>query len=216
LSLLKNRINDIDVVTNISDKEFIKRSHERGEHDEANKMLWKNDINEAMKNVPAEKIVNTTGYINDLLNGNSVSKVVDKNGEPLVVYHGSDNDNLTIFKNNLETQLGIRRNSYNAFYFANNANFAESVTRARHDVNPTIYSVFLNIKNPKFGDQRDITGLGNEFDGIIETKFLLDRNTNKEAIVWNSNQIKSATENNGEYSTEDDDIRHNIDLEGAR
>ena len=29
----------------------------------------------------------------------NASKVVDENGEPLVVYHGSNNDNLTIFKN---------------------------------------------------------------------------------------------------------------------
>ena len=127
---------------------------------EAAKKLW-------------NKIANTISKDPDTplrqLTPSNSSKVVDENGEPLVVYHGSNNDNLTIFKNNLETPLGIRRNSYNAIYFANNANFAEKVARARHNVNPTIYSVFLNIKNPKFGDQRDINGLSNEFDGVIET-----------------------------------------------
>ena len=67
MHFLRDRSNDLDVVTNISDAEFIERSHQRGEHNESDKREWKNSINAAMKNVPAEKIINTTGYISDLL-----------------------------------------------------------------------------------------------------------------------------------------------------
>lgn len=78
LMLLKERLNDLDVVTNISDSEFIIRSHQRGEHDEQDKMLWKNSINEAMKSVPSTKLINTTGYLSDLLplGLNSNSKII--------------------------------------------------------------------------------------------------------------------------------------------
>lgn len=89
MHFLRDRVNDLDAITNISDKEFIERSHQRGEHDEADKMEWKNSINEAMQNAPKDKVINTTGYISDLIDGTNVSKVVDENGEPLVVWHGT-------------------------------------------------------------------------------------------------------------------------------
>lgn len=92
MHFLRNRSNELDVITNISDKEFIKRSHQRGEHDESNKQEWKDSINKALLNVQQDKIINTTGYISELLDGVgiNVSKVVDENGEPLVVFHGTD------------------------------------------------------------------------------------------------------------------------------
>lgn len=70
MHFLRDRVNDLDLVTNISNEEFIKRSHQRGEHNEADKMEWKNSINEAMKNVPSKKVLNTTGYISDLIDNN--------------------------------------------------------------------------------------------------------------------------------------------------
>ena len=209
-NLLKLFPNDFNYIIDVESSDFISRNINRG-GDKTNSKLWKEGIDKTISNVNdiPKYTIKQGVYLSDLLDSaNNASKVVDENGEPLVVYHGSNNDNLTIFKNNLETPLGIRRNSYNAIYFANNVNFAENVTRARHNINTTIYSVFLNIKNPKFGDQRDISSLGNEFDGIIETKFLLDRNTNGEAIVWNPNQIKSATDNVGTFNAESDDIRY--------
>jgi hypothetical protein len=41
-------------------------------------MLWKNSINEAMKSVPSTKLINTTGYLSDLLplGLNSNSKII--------------------------------------------------------------------------------------------------------------------------------------------
>ena len=105
MHFLRNRSKDLDIVTNISDQEFIQRSHQRGEHDEADKMEWKNSINQAMKNIPESKILNTTGYISDLFAMSNVSKVVDKNGEPQVTYHTVSpryNPNFKKFDTNIE------------------------------------------------------------------------------------------------------------------
>ena len=102
---LRNRSKDLDIVTNISDQEFIQRSHQRGEYDDADKMEWKNSINQAMKNIPESKILNTTGYISDLFAMSNVSKVVDKNGEPQVTYHTVSpryNPNFKKFDTNIE------------------------------------------------------------------------------------------------------------------
>ena len=105
MHFLRNRSKDLDIVTNISDQEFIQRSHQRGEHDEADKMEWKNSINQAMKNIPESKILNTTGYISDLFAMSNVSKVVDKNGEPQATYHTvslGHNPNFKKFDTNIE------------------------------------------------------------------------------------------------------------------
>lgn len=105
MHFLRDRSKDLDIVTNISDQEFIQRSHQRGEHNEADKMEWKNSINQAMKNIPESKVLNTTGYISDLFARSNVSKVVDKNGEPQVTYHTVSNrynPNFKKFDTNIE------------------------------------------------------------------------------------------------------------------
>ena len=69
-----------------------------------------------------------------------VSKVVDENGEPLVVYHGTDNTNtdytnFTVFKHS-----DPRVKKY-VHFFSSNRDVAGSM-------GSYIYDVFLNIKNP--------------------------------------------------------------------
>jgi len=85
----------------------------------------------------------------------NASKVVDKNGEPLVVYHGSVSKNLEVFNK------GEKKN-YNTvgdpdgFYFTNNRNIAYNYTQEmREDITDRtprkkgkVYSTFLNIRNP--------------------------------------------------------------------
>lgn len=85
MHFLRDRADDLDAITNISDKEFIQRSHQRGEHDEADKMDWKKSINKAMSNAPKDKIINTTGYISNLLDESEINKI-DENGEPKIEY----------------------------------------------------------------------------------------------------------------------------------
>ena len=209
--------------------------------------------------------------------GEGVSKVVDENGEPLVVYHGSKSIFHT-FKNKYEThkeekyletseikkevldtftdkekniliplinkfednpfialseftkseeelfnkyskQLNILENSrkkviqhYNiGDFFTTDKTYAETY-------GTNIYSVFLNIRNPKYSDKLHriytsdsrINSLQEEgYDGDIgnDVKGRDIESKGKEYLVFNSNQIKSATDNNGDFSSTNNDIR---------
>lgn len=162
MHFLKNRSKDLDIVTNISDQEFIQRSHQRGEHDEADKMEWKNSINQAMKNIPESKVLNTTGYISDLFARSNVSKVVDKNGEPQVTYHtvspGHD-PNFKKFDTNIE---GVKTAIYHTDSYQMSATY-NPVSKEKEEGNRLGYYYnednlpftkvdYLNIKNPKIID----------------------------------------------------------------
>nr|UVN07846.1 MAG: hypothetical protein [Bacteriophage sp.] len=48
-------------------------------------MDWKKSINKAMLNAPKDKIINTTGYISNLLDDSEINKI-DENGEPKIEY----------------------------------------------------------------------------------------------------------------------------------
>lgn len=91
-----------------------------------------------------------------LQNNNNASKVVDENGEPLVVYHGSS-DIISIF--NPQTS-----------YFTDNKKEAENYGKKfRHPDSklPLAYAVFLNIKNPHVYDAK-----GREYKNINAGNFI--------------------------------------------
>jgi hypothetical protein len=78
-NLLRNNIDSFDKVINILDEEFYKRIKERGEKYDTKQ--WKAQINEAISKVPANKVINTIGYLSDLLSTQS-STSVEKNISP--------------------------------------------------------------------------------------------------------------------------------------
>ena len=149
--------------------------------------------------------------INNVTQSTEVSKVVDENGEPLVVYHNSNAD-INIFDKN---KIGINGSSEGGlfgkgFYFSTNKDY-NSIFGNKE------YAVFLNIKNP-ITDERtikeiqafkpSIDTIKNVYnkDGLIGTnKF---ENNTIEYVAYDSNQIKSATDNIGTFSKEDNNIRH--------
>ena len=124
------------------------------------------------------------------------SKVVDENGEPLVVYHGSDyrplNGNGILIPNN--GAMG------KAVYFS--SAFPEAADYAREKLgdmslsedevydNGYITEVFVNVR-----DEEDIAPSSYGNGEII-------------VAVRESNQIKSATDNAGAFSAGNDDIRY--------
>ena len=150
---------------------------------------------------------------------NDVSKVVDENGEPLVVYHRTPNK-FNIFDVN---KIGSTTDSGQygkGFYFGIEKDRAEG---------DNLMEVFLNIRNPfnitkdsrisniayvynrPFNEWNDWhkkhiskkeANLVNSKDGIID---LVNDN---EFVVSSPNQIKSATDNIGTYSKDNDDIRY--------
>jgi ADP-Ribosyltransferase in polyvalent proteins len=140
---------------------------------------------------------------NDLKNA---SEVLDKNGEPLVVYHGTEFDFNTFDATKSNT------GDYN-FYFSSKITVAKKY-------GSKILSFFLKIKNPNcfdaknngFNDSYD-NGLGNLLynvgkvnDGLIVENIYDDKSGYKKGVIStvfvipNENQIKSATNNNGNFN----------------
>ena len=117
----------------------------------------------------------------------NASKVVDENGEPLVVYHNSSAKFDTFDISLAKTPGDI--------YFTQSKSISDS---GRYGENA--YPVFLNIKNLYDTRTADFSHMENS-DGAF------DPHHQGTYIVHNPNQIKSV-ENNGQYSLTDDNIYH--------
>ena len=139
----------------------------------------------------------------------NASKVVDENGEPLVVYHNSNADINIFDKNKIGTNGSSEGGLFGkGFYFSTNKDY-NSIFGNKE------YAAFLNIKNPitdeitieeiqAFKPSIDTIKTAYNKDGLIGiNKF---ENNTVEYIAYDSNQIKSATDNNGMFSTENDDV----------
>ena len=146
----------------------------------------------------------------------NVSKVVDENGEPLVVYHYTDNENLTEFSTEFDNYFAKSGGTKKAIFFT-----TDNVIPGSEDNFLTSrkakLSLFLNIKNLEtfHGTKDDLHKQGTSYrevvnksskrqgseNGIVFTGFDDNRKENQTIyVVHNSNQIKSATDNNGEFS----------------
>lgn len=123
------------------------------------------------------------------------SKVVDESGEPLVVYHGTQNRGFTVFEKSMMRSGGAKKNKGknlygDGFYFASDYYTAQSYGR-------NILECFLNIKNPAPNDLM----LDAENDGIrgsVPGSVIF--------VAFDSTQIKSATDNRGTYDPKNPDI----------
>ena len=146
----------------------------------------------------------------------NASKVVDENGEPMVVKHGTPNEFYEF-----DIEKGSRNDAGwlgEGFYFyGNNDVYASQYARGGR-----VMEVFLNIREPyyatssefesladanSFDTSKDFTNEVKEYghDGVFYNEDL-----NEEWVAFNPNQIKSATENVGTYSSENDDVRYSL------
>ena len=102
----------------------------------------------------------------------NASKVVDENGEPLVVYHGTKNFGFTVFSpQNSESSFGDYKFSNNfVAYFATDKMSARSFTGRWSEAE--VYDVFLNIRNPYVVNNLAEKGERNSFN--IKDKTLRD------------------------------------------
>lgn len=136
----------------------------------------------------------------------NASKVVDENGEPLVVYHATNK----IF-NTYKERDGIHFGSYNTALGVANEKFdptfdtieeaQASIAKGKFRIN----QVFLNIRNLK--QSKDLgTGwkqlITEGFDGGVYRAVEGDTSF----VVFDSNQIKPATSNTGAFSKSNDRI----------
>ena len=137
--------------------------------------------------VRTKNFINWFGdWINDPANA---SKVVDENGEPFVAYTGTTGD-FTVFDSKYS------RTASKGFFFTVDRNVASSEGK--------IKEVFLNIRNLKEEDT-EAPDFDTE-DGKYDSVSYIYKGA-EAFVVWNPNQIKSATDNNGIFSTENDDIQ---------
>ena len=150
------------------------------------------------------------------------SKVVDENGEPAVMHHGT---NLTSV------------NGGEPFWvFRNDSHFGtkeQARDRAKDYLSTggvfKFYEVFLNIRNPQrrsdadqdYLEEKDMTmseyweqgverAKGKGYDGVVYLNEYEGETPADSWIAFNPNQIKSATDNVGTFMTEDNDIRYSL------
>ena len=153
----------------------------------------------------------------------NASKVVDENGEPLVVYHGTTTPNITKF------DLSKTR-SGGAFWFANMEAQKGVFYSDQNDKNLIMMPLFVNMRTPLLNDANSMESyatdethdggiilgkLGDLKDGFTDDEYqeLLDKGLNDSSYlaagnVTNPNQLKSAASNIGTFSRTDDDIRY--------
>ena len=171
--------------------------------------------------VRTKNFINWFGdWINDSANA---SKVVDENGEPLVVYHGTLTPYITKF-DLAKTQSG------KAFWFANMEAQKGVFYSNQDNENLIMMPLFVNMKTPLLNDADSMESYATDetHDGGLvlgkigdlknsfseeEYQELFNKGLNDDSYlatgnVANPNQLKSATDNIGAFSTTDNDIRH--------
>ena len=152
-------------------------------------------------------------------NPEDASKVIDENGEPRVVYHGTyadfnafDESHLGDVTNLNATNEDWAKTSHIGFWF--NDNKIGFYTKHK--------PVFLNVRNPlefasmeSLVDEMSYYDSGEDFkrsnsDGYDSVIVLEDEEMGGRSYsVFNDNQIKSATENNEDFSFHNDETSKN-------
>ncbi len=159
----------------------------------------------------------------------NASKVVDENGEPMVVYHGTNRGDFKEFSTS--NQWG-----YGAAYFASLRAVADAfASPSMGHLDSRVYEVFVNLRNPLvieadnaryFAIPRpEIMGHGdstvdtqqvaafardNGYDGVIvrdvnESEIITD-----DVLAFDAKQIKSATDNRGTFDGGNADITYSL------
>ena len=140
----------------------------------------------------------------------SASKVVDADGKPLVVYHGTDAD-FTVFKS-----------KDGNYWFSASEDYAEAMAEERggNRVMPT----YLNMRKPYYAKLKPSQFSDPNFEAAIirEAKskgcdgVILENDTSNDLekdtfyVVFAPTQIKSATDNIGTFDGSNPDIRYSI------
>lgn len=151
------------------------------------------------------------------------SKVVDASGKPLVVYHGS-------------TRGGISKNMLRRTFFTSSHDVATTYSKDDYETSlgdkPVVQEVYLNIKNPLIIDANGSAWMSVEYNGSRHTTDglagiakslghdgLIVRNVTDNVAeedlppsdiyvtLGGKSQIKSATDNNGDFDPTNPDIR---------
>ena len=141
------------------------------------------------------------------------SKVVDANGDPLVVYHGTGATDISEFKVSTSGTYG------GGIYLTPEIRGANDYAIYRGAPSSTVYPVYAAIKNPASGSEaaQVASWKGEEnareelikrgYDGVVDMR-------SGEIVAFYPEQIKSAIGNNGDFDQSNPDIRYNVADEG--
>lgn len=157
------------------------------------------------------------------------SKVVDADGKPLVVYHGTPNGGFSAFSEETKGTRTRHNPSDVGFHFTDSADYADAYSegykleaiekyREMFGEEPSAiklpsgastYPVYLRISNPMRVRSSELIDASlidkakkQGRDGIVSS--MGDAN---EYVVFSPNQVKSATGNNGQFDPANPDIR---------
>ena len=139
------------------------------------------------------------------------SKAVDRNGEPLLMYHGSPFEFYTFRGDDFEEEKEWKYKK--TFWFTSDIELAKYHASKNGSIG-FVYECFLNIRNPK--PQSDSNIYKNEkYDGTIEFKTKWDSSIENmittedigNIVLVDSNQIKLADGSNTTFDPENADIR---------
>jgi len=108
------------------------------------------------------------------------SKVIDEQGRPIVMYHGT---------NNPFTKVDIKKGAQQIFWMASNKHNIESGESGAANIS-SILKMYAKIVNPADWNLYDKLSLG-EFKGRgLDGAILIDKDKTFDAFVFNSNQVK--------------------------
>lgn len=131
------------------------------------------------------------------------SKVVDENGKPLVVYHGT-NDSFN--------KVVMKKGAQGIFWFTSNKKSIRDGTSGAQGIK-NIMELYAKIKNPAGWDEYDKYGLAElksmGYDGAI----LKNEDGSFDGFVFSPTQIKSAAGNIGTFDPKISDIRYRTEKE---
>lgn len=145
------------------------------------------------------------------------SRVVDENGEPRVVYHGTrESNDFTVFDS---AKIG---DNWGPGYYGNGFYFSDNRKAAYHYGHKE-FTCFLNIRHPYLsprynhaGEKRFTKILKKKgYDGVIAENALRDVYDweiaeGREYVVFEPSQIKSATDNIGTFDPSSPDITFSV------
>ena len=158
----------------------------------------------------------------------NASKVVDENGEPLVVYHGTNSEFYYFDKNSESNTYGTSQ-GFQGFFFTKSKGRSGDYALSKEDLkggDAIVISAFLSLKNPNIKDAKNQSWVNvypeqidnsfdNKNDGVITYNILdgatsysyWNNNPDDNYIAFEPNQIKLADGSNTTFDGNNPDIR---------
>lgn len=190
-TLLKMFPQDFNRIINLKDEDFIKRNIERGGKEKESK-LWKEGINTTISNttnIPIEYL-NENQHFEDYLDKYiGISKVVDENGEPKLMFHGSDNI-FDTFRNDVAIYTTDAISTADS-YFYSDSNVSDRIELFEYN------SEFESYSLEREGDYNRMEYLLNEYSS-------LDKPSSEYDNPYSSNSFFNNKFEYAPYKTADD------------